>query len=44
MIKETPVEGTLPVIGAGMPLGRRLRVTLGQDWAVAWLFVLPTVF
>ncbi len=43
MIRETPVEGSLPVVSSEMPLGRRLRVILGQDWAVAWVFVLPTV-
>jgi multiple sugar transport system permease protein len=49
MIKETPaqsavaVEGVAPERETAMPTGRRLRVLLGQDWAVAWVFILPTV-
>lgn len=30
-------------VAAGRPLGKRLEAALGQDWAAAWLFFLPTL-
>ena len=43
MIKEQAVGNSLPAVPAAVPLSRRLKITLGQDWSVAWLFMIPTV-
>ena len=43
MIKETPVQGISPIALAEVPLSRRLKILLGQDWNVAWLFMIPTI-
>lgn len=33
----------LPRGGSDVPLSRQLKIKLGQDWTVAWLFMVPTV-
>lgn len=44
MLKPTRVGSEVaPAAAAQPPLGRRLRLALGQDWGVAWLFMMPTV-
>jgi multiple sugar transport system permease protein len=43
MIKEDTVDSSLPAVASVVPLSRRLKITLGQDWNVAWLFMIPTV-
>ncbi len=43
MIKERPFESLVPVAPTEIPLSRRLKILLGQDWNVAWLFMIPTI-
>lgn len=43
MSKVRTAESVLPAVTAEVPLSRRLKIMLGQDWNVAWLFMVPTV-
>jgi len=43
MSKVRTAESVLPAVAAEVPLSRRLKIMLGQDWNVAWLFMVPTV-
>jgi multiple sugar transport system permease protein len=43
MIKQKAAHNLLPAAATEIPLSRRLKILLGQDWNVAWLFMIPTV-
>jgi multiple sugar transport system permease protein len=43
MINKQQASSPVLPMTQGVPMGRRLRAILGQDWSVAWLFMVPTL-